>query len=86
MSGHFPRWGRRVKELVTYLTVLNQRRRERQVQEARGILRRLGSKQFGTPSIQAVRKLNAIEDIDRLEYLIDRLLDLKSWDDLLHEA
>jgi hypothetical protein len=48
----------------------------------------LGSKQFGVPGLQAVRKLDAIEDIDRLEDLADRLIDLgvKSWDDLLHDA
>jgi hypothetical protein len=64
----------------------NSPERAQEVEEARGILRRLGTKRFGTPSIQAVRKVNAIEDIDRLEYLIYRLLDLESWDDLLDEA
>ncbi len=66
----------------------NSPRRVQEAEEARGILRRLGRKRFGAPSIQAVRKLNAIEDIERLEYLIDRLLDfrLESWDNLLDEA
>jgi hypothetical protein len=88
MNGNSPKRAQEVKELVTYMTILNKGRGEGRVQEARDLLRRLGSKRFGAPGLQAVRKLNAIEDIDRLEYLIDRLLDFRpeSWDDLLDEA
>jgi hypothetical protein len=88
MNRNSPRWAQKVKELVTYLTDLYKGRGEGQVQEARDLLRRFGAKRFGTPSIQAVRKLNAIEEMDRLAYLNDRLLDfrLESWDDLLNEA
>ena len=44
---------------------------------------RLGSRRFGSPSPEVVAALREITDESRLEQLTDRILDAKSWEDLL---
>lgn len=88
MNASSPKRAQDVKELVTYLTILNQGRGEGRVREARDILRRLGSKRFGAPGHLAAHKLDAIDDIERLEDLVERFIDpgAEGWDDLLQDA
>jgi hypothetical protein len=50
---------------------------------ARKILLRMGRKRFGPPPPQVEAALQAIIDIDRLEQLSERLLDVTSWQELL---
>jgi hypothetical protein len=73
MTVESPKDDQKFKELVT---------------EARGFVCRLGTERLGAPSLQAIRKLDAIDNLEHLEALADRLIDpqLASWDDLLHEA
>ena len=49
---------------------------------------RLGTKQLGKPTAKQERKLQAIQDADRLLRILDRLLDSdsNSWDDLLRTS
>ena len=47
------------------------------------ILLRQGSKRFGSPDARAREAVEALADIDRLERLTERLLDVSSWDELL---
>ena len=53
--------------------------------EARQIIRRLGTKRFGPISEFAESFLTSIGEVDQLERLADRLLDAKNWEELLAE-
>jgi hypothetical protein len=68
-----------MRESVTYQAILQEGREE----EARAILRRLGTKRFGPPSETARAVLEGISGIERLERLSERLLDVESWEELL---
>jgi hypothetical protein len=52
-------------------------------EEARAILLRLGTRRFGEPPDQTRAALEGITEIERLEALSERLLDVESWDELL---
>lgn len=54
-----------------------------EVKEARNILFRQGRKRFGPPNTATIDALEAIKDLNRLEELSERLLDVTSWDELL---
>jgi hypothetical protein len=53
------------------------------VEEARKILISHGTKKFGPPDEQAKAQIAALTDLDRLHDLVDRVLDVASWDELL---
>ena len=53
------------------------------VEDARTILLRQGRKKFGPPGERAEAMIVAIADRDRLHDLIERLLDVDTWDELL---
>jgi hypothetical protein len=53
------------------------------VEEARLAILRLGRKKFGEPDPQVSTTIDAIDDVDQLNSLMDRILDVSSWDDLL---
>jgi hypothetical protein len=44
---------------------------------------RLATKKFGPPDSNALFTLHAITDVDRIEFLAERLLDARSWEELL---
>jgi predicted transposase YdaD len=52
------------------------------VEQDRLVILRQGRKKFGQPR-ESVTKIGAIDDLDRLRSLLDRLLDVSSWDELL---
>jgi predicted transposase YdaD len=52
------------------------------VEDARAILIRHGTKKFGPPNEQARAQIAALSDLDRLHDLVDRVLDVASWDEL----
>jgi predicted transposase YdaD len=52
-------------------------------EEARKFLIRHGTKKFGPPDEQAKARITALADLDRLHDLVDRILDVASWDELL---
>ena len=54
-----------------------------EIEEARTILLRLGRKKFGPPDARVEAQIAAVEDFDRLDKLICRLLDVASWEELL---
>ncbi|MCZ2341972.1 MAG: hypothetical protein LC104_09280 [Bacteroidales bacterium] len=47
------------------------------------ILLRLGSKRLGDPDAHTVEELHTIQDLERLNGLMDRLLTAQSWEELL---
>jgi predicted transposase YdaD len=78
-----------MQESTTYQRILREGRQEGLVEgrlgEARRFLRRLGTQQFGEPDAETVTALEAIQDVERLEALGEKVLrhDHKSWKDLL---
>ena len=53
------------------------------VEGERRILKRLGTRQFGKPDPLIDAALDAITDLDRLEQLSVRVLEVKTWEELL---
>ena len=66
-------------ESDTYMAILD----EGEVKQARKVVLRLGKKRFGPVSSDVVTAVNGIEDLERLERLIELLLDVSSWQELL---
>jgi len=56
---------------------------EGRAEEARNILLRLGGKRYGTPDAATQSALDAILSLERLELLVERLLEVESWQELL---
>jgi hypothetical protein len=56
------------------------------VEGAREILIFLGRKKLGPPDEQAGAEIAALTDLDRLHDLVDRVLDVATWDELLAPA
>src|SRR5262249_22755895 len=61
-------------------------RAEGEVEEARQILLRQGRKKLGQPDERVLAQVAGISDPDRLNLLLDRILDVASWDELLAPA
>jgi flagellar biosynthesis/type III secretory pathway protein FliH len=55
-------------------------------EEAKRLLRRLGRKHFGPPSAALEAWIDAITDVEKLEELSERVLDVSSWDDLIAKS
>jgi predicted transposase YdaD len=81
---------RKMKDSVAYQAILREGKAEGKaegkIEEAKRILLRQGRKRFGPPKTAIKSKIEAIADLVRLEYLSDRILDAKSWDELIAEA
>ncbi len=56
---------------------------EGRITEAREILLRHGGKKLGTPGERVEAEIHALSDLERLHELIDRVLDVSTWDELL---
>ena len=70
---------RELKESDTYQAILDEGREE----EARHIVLRLGSKRFGLPDMQTKVAVEAITELEVLERLAERLMEVESWQELL---
>jgi predicted transposase YdaD len=73
---------RAMHESTTYQYILE----EGAINEARKLLLRQGRKRFGDPTPAAEATLQAIADLDRLERMSDRLLEIDTWDALLETS
>jgi len=71
-----------MRESTTYQAILREGWEEGRISGARRMLFRQGTKRFGEPDATTVAALEAIQDIDRLEALGERILDpdLHDWD------
>jgi predicted transposase YdaD len=58
-------------------------RREGEVEHARKTLLRQGAKKLGLLDERIEAELTAMSDLDRLNELIDRVLDVSTWEELL---
>ena len=68
-----------IEESVTYQAIVEEG-------EIKGMLRnllQLGRRRFGPPSAETETALRGIADPERLARLVDVLLDVSSWDELL---
>jgi hypothetical protein len=75
-----------MRESTTYQAILREGRQEGRVKGEQALLLRLGTKRFGEPDAATFAAIEAIQDIDRLETIGERMLDpsIRDWDDLLH--
>ncbi len=55
-------------------------------EEARKIILRQGRVRFGPPDEAVQTRLNAIVELEELERLSERLLNVPSWDELMTEG
>jgi hypothetical protein len=58
-------------------------REEGRIAATQTVLLRLGSKRFGAPDEKTAAELTAITSIEQLEGLIERVLDVENWTELL---
>jgi hypothetical protein len=72
-----------MRESTAYQAILDEGRAEGRAEEARKILLRQGHKRFGAPTAAEEAAFVAITDLDRLERLSDRLLEVANWQELL---
>lgn len=67
------------EDSVTYVEIIE----KGMVKARRNDILRQGRKKFGPPSEAVTTLLTSIDDPERLADLIDRVLDVSSWDELL---
>ena len=80
-----------MKESVTYQKILSEGRAEGRAEGrtegraegAKRILKRLGSKRLGKPEPRIEAEIDAIADLEKLEQLSDRVLEVTDWEELL---
>ena len=72
-----------MKESVTYQKILREGRAEGRAEGAKRILKRLGSKRLGKPEPRIEAEIDAIADLEKLEQLSDRVLEVTDWEELL---
>jgi hypothetical protein len=68
-----------MKESTTYQYIL----REGRAEQLRKDLLQLGRKRFGTPPVAARRALESLGDLDRMERMLDRVIEVSDWQELL---
>jgi predicted transposase YdaD len=56
---------------------------EGRIEEVREVVLRQGRKKFGPPGQEIEAEINALNNLERLHELVDRILDVSTWDDLL---
>ena len=78
---------RGMRDSDTYMAILDEGREEGReegrLDEVKKMIVRLGQKSLGTPDENVKTTLEAITDLDHLEALVDRIAEVKSWQELL---
>ena len=72
-----------MRESDTYQAILDEGREEGEIREAQKILLRLGPKKLGEPDEATRRVVLELTDLEQLERLTERLLDVETWQELL---
>ena len=72
-----------MKEPVVYQAVLHQREARGKAEKARALILRIGSKRFVAPDALVQAAIGAMESLQALERLADRLLEAENWLELL---
>src|SRR5688572_3420984 len=68
-----------MQESGTYQLILE----EGAIKHMRDLISRLGRKNIGEPTEKQKNKLQAIEDLERLDRIAEKVLTAKNWDSLL---
>lgn len=78
-----------MRESTTYQEILEEGEEKGRVAGKvagkRDDLLKLATKRFGEPAAEMVARINSISDLDRLDTLLLRMLDVDGWDELLVE-
>jgi hypothetical protein len=72
-----------IEESTVYQGILRKGKAIGRIDDARTILLRHGGKKLGPPSQRIEAEITALCDVDRLHDLIDRVLDVSTWDELM---
>ena len=75
--------GQAMRESWAYQEILAEGEARGRADEARRVLLRLGSRRLGQPDDAASTALAELADVERVERMIERVLDATSWDDVL---
>lgn len=79
-----------MRDSITYKEILDEGRvegrLEGKLQEARHILLRQGVRRLGVAAPETEARLQAIGSLSVLEGLLDRVMDVETWDDLLGDT
>jgi hypothetical protein len=68
-----------MRDSDTFMGIIDEGR----LAEVKKLILRLGQKKLGNPDENVTTFLAGTDDIDRLEFLHERILDVKSWQELL---
>jgi predicted transposase YdaD len=72
--------GKNVLELSSvYQAAIEEGREQGEISQARTMLLRLGRKRLGEPSVKTLAMIEAITEIEKLDQLTERILDIESW-------
>ena len=74
---------RGMQDSDTYLAIIDEGRELGHIEEARKMILQFGKKSLGIPGEDIRATLAGIADLDRLEYLAERISEVKSWQELL---
>src|SRR5690349_8145483 len=74
-----------LSESTVYQAILRKGEAQGRAEEAQRILLRLGRARFGPPDKSSRAALKAITDLQRLEQLSERLLNVENWQGLLEQ-
>jgi hypothetical protein len=74
---------RAMKESSSYQAILDEGRAEGETREAIKLLKKLGTRRFGPPDHSVLAAIEAITDLERFEFLLERLLEVSTWEELL---
>jgi predicted transposase YdaD len=72
-----------MRESSTYQYILDEGREEGELRGVRRVLLRVGRHKFGQPGPEVEAAVQAINDLDRLQRMCERLLDVSTWQDVL---
>jgi len=72
-----------MKESDTYQAILEEGKIEGKMEASREHVLRLGRRKFGPPPPAVQSALEVVSDVERLDRLVDRILDASNWEDLL---
>ncbi len=84
-AAHLFQGVRAMRDSDTFMAILDEGEVKGRIREARKLIFRLGQKSLGLPTDDINAEIDAINDLERLESLCERIHDAKSWADLLND-
>lgn len=75
-----------MRDSVTYQAILDEGREEGQIQLAHKTILRQGTRRFQEPSEDVRRRIEAIANLDQLQNLLDRVIEVQSWEELFGDS